>query len=154
MKSPSGYKNRARDPSAPSYLDAEHWNQPEKLFLRAPPWPPAIPSRAPPFASSSASFLREVRSHCLVLHPGTFISSNDARFRVLANSSDGAAAELVASVFFRSDRRPARLDPIWAIYFESNGWYWKIPVWMHILLKRPCVFQLINPQSKAYFRIA
>jgi hypothetical protein len=37
LESPSGYKNRARDPSAPSYLDAEHWKQPEKVLLGAPP---------------------------------------------------------------------------------------------------------------------
>jgi hypothetical protein len=123
LESPSGYKNRARDPSAPYYLDTEHWNQPEKVLLGAPPWPPAIPSRASSFASSSALFLREVRSHCLELQPDTFISSNDARFRVLANSGDGATADLVTGVFSWPEHRPAHPDPIWAVYFESNGWY-------------------------------
>jgi hypothetical protein len=60
---------------------------------------------------------------------------------------------LVAGVFFRPDRRPVRPDPICAVYFESNGWYQKIPFRLRILLKRPWIFQLINPQSKAYFRI-
>jgi hypothetical protein len=95
-------------PSAPSYFDAEHRNHPEKALLRAPPRPPAIPSRAPSFGLSSVPFLREVRSPCPVLHPGTFYSSNDARFRVLANSGDGAAADLVAGVLSRPERRPVR----------------------------------------------
>jgi hypothetical protein len=94
-------------PSAPSSFDAEHRNHPEKALLGAPPWPPAIPSRAPPFGSSSAPFLREVRSSCPVLHPDTFYSSNGARFRVLVNSGDGAAADMVAEAFSRPECRPA-----------------------------------------------
>jgi hypothetical protein len=152
LESPSGYKNRARDLSAPSYFNAEHWNHPKTALLGAQPRPPAIPSRAPSFAPSSAPFLHEVRSPCPVLHHGTFYSSNDARFRVLANSDDGA--DMVAGAFSRPERRPARPDPIWAVYFESNDCKWKIPVRLYILLKRPCVFQLSNSQSKAYFRIA
>jgi hypothetical protein len=37
VESPSGYKNRARDPSSPSYSDAEHWNHPETTLPEAPP---------------------------------------------------------------------------------------------------------------------
>jgi hypothetical protein len=37
LESPSGYKNQARDLSAPSYFDAEHRNHPEKALLGAPP---------------------------------------------------------------------------------------------------------------------
>jgi hypothetical protein len=58
--------------SAPSSLDAEHRNHPKKATRKPKPWPSAIPSRVPPFGPSLAPFLREVRSSCPVLHPGTF----------------------------------------------------------------------------------
>jgi hypothetical protein len=70
------------------------------------------------------------------------------------NSGDGAAADIAARVVFPAGAPPAHPESTWTVYFESNGRRLKIPVRLYIFLKRLCVFQLSNPQSKAYFRIA
>jgi hypothetical protein len=49
VETPSGYINRARDPSASSYLDAELWNHPEmpqRAWSSTVPPQSAIPSTA------------------------------------------------------------------------------------------------------------
>jgi hypothetical protein len=154
LEPPSGYKTELVHPSAPSYLDAKHRNRSEESPLGSPMWPSAIPSRAPPFGPSSAPFLREVSSSCSVLLPRVFLSLNHTWNRVIVISGDGAAADIAVGVVFRLERRPAHPGSIWTVHFESNGPDLKISFRLYILLKRPCVFQLCNPQSKAYSSIA
>jgi hypothetical protein len=69
-------------------------------------------------------------------------------------SGDGAAVDITAGVVFRPERRPAHPGSIWTVHFESNRPDLKIPIQLLDLLKSPCVFQLSNPQSKAYSSIA
>jgi hypothetical protein len=56
-----------------------------------------------------SSVLTLVSSPCSPLHPGVFLSRDNAVHRAFVFSGDGAAAELVAGVFFRPERR--RLTP-------------------------------------------
>jgi hypothetical protein len=91
---------------------------------------------------------------CSVLLPRVFLSLNRAWNQVIVISGDGAAVDIAAGVVFPTGAPPAHHGSIWTVHFESNGPDLKIPFRLYILLKRPCVFQLCNPQSKAYSSIA
>jgi hypothetical protein len=105
------------------------------------------------FGTASPSHSALGRSPWPVLHPGIFVLRGSIVKRDFANSGDGAAADMAVGVFSRPERRHAHPESIWSVHLISNGRRWRIPFRLRILLKRPCVFQLSNPQSKAYFRI-
>jgi hypothetical protein len=88
----------------------------------------------------SSSVLTLVSSPYSPLHPGVFLLRDNAVNRAFAFSGDGAAAELVAGVFFRLERRRLTPDPIRAVQIKSNGPDSKIPVRLVFLLKNPWKF--------------
>jgi hypothetical protein len=61
------------------------------------------------FGPILSSVFTLVRSPCSPLHLGVFLSRDNAVNQAFVFSDDGAAAELVAGVFFRPERR--RLTP-------------------------------------------
>jgi hypothetical protein len=140
-------------PSAPYCTEAEDQHRPEEATREPQPWPSAIPISTPLLIRLRLRFLPRWARHVPYSIP---VPSNRrmvlgielSRSPVMAPPRDSPSG-------LCSGRAPppAVPDPIWAVYFESNGHRLKIPFRPYILLKRPCVFLLCNPQSKAYFRV-
>jgi hypothetical protein len=88
----------------------------------------------------SSSVLTLVSSPCSPLHPGVFLSRDNAVNRAFAFSGDGAAAECRRGSVPAERRRRLIPDPIWSVQIKSNGSDLAIPVRLVFLLKSPWKF--------------
>jgi hypothetical protein len=84
-----------------------------------------------------SSVLTLVSSPCSPLHPGVFLSRDNAVNQAFAFSGDGAAVERHRGSIPAERRRRLIPDPIQAVQIKSNGPHLKIPVRPALLLKKP-----------------